>query len=333
MKLLKLVWLILFSIISNRPAFAQSQAEREHRNVPGSASCCPQPERSSPDKKSDEEDLVELAKQLTNEDLEWNLGFLGLTDVLSDRAKKLQFNLGWSSRQNWEIRYDWLAGLEDPKRDEICHYMLTSVYDEDWTIAKKYFTLFEWSNKRPSWNAKALFRTEETLPTVEAERQMLVAAWKRRIGDWEDEQFSKDRDGPVIQEAIVAFVKKIDSNPVNPEVLEHVGKIEAILESRKDLKVKPFESLIPGIDPAQKPEGYRILKAAYLAGNMKEQIRTGHGEDCPFAGVRTMVVIYHKLEQSGLIENSKDLDQWLFWFRVDESELKNAVDLILNAEK
>lgn len=280
--------------------------------------------------KETEVDLVELAKSLTNEDIRWTLSPLGdypVFPVLSKRASQFDDNQHWSSRQNWELRYTWMAGLEDPERDEICHYLLTTAYDKNWTIEEKYFALFEWSEIGSlTWNARILFRTENMKPTIEAERQMLLAAWKRRINDWEEDRYLKDRDGPAIQAAIEEFLKINLTSRITLQALEHAHNLDAIRDRRKDLNLTPFKAIMPSLAPGDKPEGYRILQAAYLAGNMKEQLRKDLGEECPLAGVELMLSVYQDLEYYLLTETSDVLDHWLF---TDQEKLKRAVDLMV----
>jgi hypothetical protein len=93
----------------------------------------------------------------------------------------------------------------------------------------------------------------------------------------------------------------IDRFMANPSVGEDARTIIRFAEDSPDVLVNLHPAAIPWMDEDQSKEE-QVLTTAYLAGNVRSQLKSGKNANDSYAGVLAAIEVYKKLQ-----EKNKDL--------------------------
>jgi len=99
---------------------------------------------------------------------------------------------------------------------------------------------------------------------------------------------------------LLKAIATLISQPNSSAALTSGRVILEFAESSPDYRIRISLGYLPWADNRDLPDGSQILLAAFVAGNLQEQIRKGSSKPEPYAGTLAVIEVYQKVSRKRL---------------------------------
>ncbi len=119
-------------------------------------------------------------------------------------------------------------------------------------------------------------------------------------------------------ETVLQAVDTFEKGPTSPQGRRALNLIVEFTQNSESVRVDLFGGYFPWEKGSIDGQAQAALVGAFVAGNIRPQLRTGKREDHPVEGLRFMLNTYSRLAASRQVPRIAELDAWL---RLDRNDL------------
>jgi hypothetical protein len=130
-----------------------------------------------------------------------------------------------------------------------------------------------------------------------------------------------------LEKEIIKIVDAFMDDPAGEEADAHAASIVVFAIESSKVTVTIRTAYAPWIGDEKEDDNTKHLLAAYIAGNVREQLLRGVKKDCPFEGVTAMLTVYRKLRADDKVRKIPTLEKWAALGR-QGSQTRNRQDRV-----
>lgn len=110
--------------------------------------------------------------------------------------------------------------------------------------------------------------------------------------------FSTDLFGSVSEARVKKSIETLLRNPASDAAREAGAQIIEFAGESPNFHIELEVGYMPWVKDGDLPKGSQILLAAFVAGNLREQMRKNSSQPEPYAGVLAALEVYQKIKRS-----------------------------------
>ena len=115
--------------------------------------------------------------------------------------------------------------------------------------------------------------------------------------------------GAMTDAEAAVVIDRFLADPLSPSERQSAAKILQFAEESPTHEVTVDVKYMPWLKETPPPEGSELLLAAFMAGNLKEQIKKNTTKSEDYAGALAVLEVYRKLQEKKIV--IPELDHWI----------------------